>query len=273
MGAMTRRASLLTALVATVGLLGTACSTSAPQSGTGYQVTRMTSSTGQAELLLRPDRAVSGLVLFMHGFAANEKQVIGDSSLFPVRDALLAAGYAIASSNSHGNNVGNPESVQDQQNLLRDARARLGTTPTVDILAVSMGGVDALLAAATHAIPGLRSVALLSPVTNTSAYLNTGYRDAISAAFGHPAASDLEDIVARNNPMLLPARDFVDYQYGFWRSTQDKVVPSNQSDEMAGRLVRAGASVTLSRLSGDHGNFSTLQPAQVVELFTSRGSR
>lgn len=225
-------------------------------------------------MLLTTDSARSGithkLVVFMHGFASNQNQLLTDSGLFPVRDALLRAGYTIAMSNAHGNNVGNGVSVDDQQLLVRDAESRLGTTfDRIDILAFSMGGLDALLAAATNAIPRLKTLALLSPVTDPNAFLDGAYRAAISSAYGQP--SDLSQVVASRNPSLLPATDFVRYRFGFWRSPSDGVVPAAQSDAMAARLSRAGATVIVNALTGDHGNFSDLHPAQVVSLLDRGG--
>ena len=231
------------------------------------QMSTFTSSTGQPTLLLRPAGAVHGLVVYMHGLASDQNQLIQNAGLFPLRDALLAAGYAIIATNAHGNNGGNPASVADQLAAARDARSRLGGVRTVDVLAFSMGGLDALLVAASHRLPGLRALALLSPVVDQRPFLGGPYGDVIAAAFGNPPQSEVARLLRRSDPAVQPARRYIGYSYHFWHSPNDTTVPPIQSVAMSQYLRTAHITAPISRLTGEHGDLSALRPATVVRFF------
>lgn len=247
-----------------IAALGSACRGRVPAARPHAETVRLTSASGQAELLLVPP-TVHGVVLFMHGLNSDQDELLDEAGLFPVRDALLAAHYAIAASESHGNNLGNPVSVADQVDLLTDVTSRLGAGWPVNILAFSMGGADALLSAAGGAILGLRAVALLSPLCDQLPYLQTDYRGDVQAAFGD--SPDLSTVVARSDPMTLPAADYAGKTYEFWQSPADHIVPARQSGQMVAHLRGAGVVATLTPLTGNHGDLSQLNPADVVTLF------
>ena len=181
------RALITFLVVAGVPLGLVACgSQSTKAATTPFTVTRMTAAGGQREVLLVPRGPVKGLVLFSHGYAGSQDQILQSSNLFPFRDALASSGYAIASTNAHGNNFGNPTSIDDQVQLLRDSEARLPGLSRIDIVSFSMGGLDTLMLASEHRVPGLQAVVLLSPVCDQIAYLSSYFGGSIRAGSGTP---------------------------------------------------------------------------------------
>ncbi len=93
----------------------------APSRPEPFTVIRMTSVAGQREVLLLPRTPTRALVVFTHGYGGSQDQILTFPALFPLRDALVEAGYAIAASNAHGNSYANPASIDDLVQLVRDA--------------------------------------------------------------------------------------------------------------------------------------------------------
>lgn len=234
----------------------------------------MRSATGQAELLLTPTAGkVIGLVVYMHGIDSDENQLLHDDQLFPITRALFAAGYAIVASNAHGNNAGNPVSVQDQREAVDDAEAHLPPIQRVNILAFSMGGLDALLTAAGRNLPKLHAIALLSPACDQLTFLNGSFRGVISTAFGGADGDALLRAVSRNDPVTLAAAHFRGYAYHFWQSPGDHTVPASQTTRMIEHLRTGGVEASFTQINGDHGDLREVKPSDVVALFDAGGSQ
>jgi dipeptidyl aminopeptidase/acylaminoacyl peptidase len=223
----------------------------------------MTSRAGQHEVLLLPHGRAKGLVIFTHGYAGSQEQILESSGLFPLRDALTEAGYAIAASNAHGNNFGNPTSINDQVQLLRDAESRLPGTTRVDVVGFSMGGLDALLLASNRVVGRPQAVVLLSPVCDQIAYLGSYFGGSIRVAFGH-ARGAAPPVIARSDPERQSPQSFTGSRYWFWMSPYDTTVPPAQTSSMVAILKAAGADVRYTPLSGNHGDLSSLSPAAIV---------
>lgn len=229
----------------------------------------MTSATGQPELLMVPGNAhVRGLVLFMHGFAADQRQLLTMSGFAPTRKALLSAGYAIAASSAHGDNSGSPTSVQDQVNVLADARQRI-QVDSVFILGFSMGGLDALEGAASHRLSGLRAVALISPVCDIRPYIGKPrFDNQIRTAFDVPASEDLAAAIRPYNPMTIPTARYAGLRYVFWQSPDDQaVVKAEQADAMVAKLRAASIPAQEHALTGGHADVSALRPVDLVKFY------
>ena len=262
---MTARHRWLVGALSLVVLVVTGCS-SAAGGGDGLDTVEITSSAGQAELLIKPAGSVAGLVVFMHGADADRTQILG-KAFRPLRTRLLAEHLAIVASDAHGDNMGNAAGVQDQVLAVRDARAHLGNIARVDILAFSMGGLDALLTAASHRVVGLQSVALLSPAVDQRTFLQGHLGNLIDKAFGYPKAAQVAALLRTSDPALQPVARYRGYRYHFWHSPSDHTVPVAQSIVMSRTLAGAGVDTGVTALTGDHGDLSALRPQDVVDLF------
>jgi pimeloyl-ACP methyl ester carboxylesterase len=260
-----RLKGLLSALIVAAASLGlVACDHQSAKAVSGpFTVTRMTSPAGQREVLLLPRGPAKGLVVFSHGYGDSQDQILTFSALSPLRNALEEAGFAIAASNAHGNNYANPGSIEDQVQLIHDAENRLPGVARVDLVAFSMGGLDALMLASEHRVSGLQAVVLLSPVCDQIAYLSSYFGGAIRAAFGH-AKGSAPPVIARSDPERQDPESFSGSRYWFWMSPDDTTVPPAQTASMVRILKSAGVDVRFSPLSGNHGNLSKLSPAAVV---------
>jgi pimeloyl-ACP methyl ester carboxylesterase len=264
MGYMRPRGLVRALVVAGASLGLVACGHQSVKPVTGpFTVTRMTSPTGQPEVLVLPRGTAKGLVVFSHGWGASQDQILDFPALFPLRNALAASGYAIAASNAHGNNYANPTSVLDQVQLIHDAESKLPGVTRIDLVGFSMGGLDALMLASQHRVPGLQAVLLLSPVCDQIAYLSSYFGGSIRAAFGH-AKGSAPPVIARSDPERQDPQSFTGSRYWFWMSPDDTTVPPAQTASMVGILKSAGADVRYSPLSGNHGDLTQLSPAAVV---------
>jgi pimeloyl-ACP methyl ester carboxylesterase len=261
---MRLKALLASLTVATLSLGLFACGHPAEKTPSGpFAVIRMTSPAGQREVLLLPRVPARALVIFTPGYAGSQDQILKSSDLFPLRDALAEAGYAIAASNAHGNNYGNPTSIDDMVQLVRDARSRLPGVTRIDVVGFSMGGLDALMLTSEHRVPNVQAVVLLSPLCDQIAYLGSYFGGAIRAAFGH-AKGPAPPVIARSDPERQNPRSFTGLRYWFWMSPDDTTVPPAQTASMVTILRSAGVDVRYSPLTGNHGDLSQLTVGAVV---------
>lgn len=212
-----------------------------------------TTVAGQSVTILHPKtRQTTKVVVYMHG---NEE--LGDAiATSPDKErvvrGLLEAGYTVAASDAHGNNWGNPASVTDQRVLMRTLRAR-GLTD-IYVLAQSAGGLDAL---ATLNEKGVRAWAGIYPVCDLRSVYRLGvYREVIDAAYDS----------APRRVVAIPDR--LRIRFILWASPQDTQVPKTQNADVCARRFRtAGAHVTEISTTGDHGDPSNFDAAQIVKFF------
>jgi pimeloyl-ACP methyl ester carboxylesterase len=264
-----RSSAVLRTLVVAAAVTGLSSCGGSSGATADFSVVHMKSPSGQAEILLRPRTEVVGLVVFDHGYGGNQNQILKAGTLRPLRDALAQAGYAIAASESHGNNFGDPASVQDQSDLVHDAESQLPFVNRVEVIGFSMGGVDALLTASEHAVPDLKSVVLLSAVCNQIPFLTGQLGRPIRAAFGNRKGQALLAALSPSDPERRDPHSYVGYRYWFWQSPQDRTVPPVQAASMIAWLHSAGADVRFSLLNGPHGDLKELTPGRIVDFFGS----
>lgn len=189
--------------------------------------------------------------------------------LYPLRDALLSAGFAMAASYAHGDNMGNQASLDDQVLLLRDAEKKLPPLRAVDLVGFSMGGLDALMEASRHMVTGLSAVVVLSGMCDQIPFLGSVMGKSIVSAFGGKTGEALLEAIGPYDPAKQDPRSYSGYKYWFWQSPTDHTVPPVQAASMTAILESARVPVQLSLLDGNHGDLSKLQPQQIVQYFQS----
>lgn len=207
------------------------------------------------------------LVLACHGNNEDELFPLGLAN--PVYVSLLGAGYAVASSYQHGNNWGSQASVDDLARLYRYVRDRYAIGPVL-LLAQSMGGLSSLNAIAKGAIPGLAGFAGIYPVTNLATMYAAGtYAGTIRTAYG--IASDGSDYASKTagfDPMLNDKTAFQRLPMRFYASTADtQVARANNSDALAAKVADYAPEAVVVSATGDHGDPSHFQGADLVAFF------
>jgi acetyl esterase/lipase len=208
------------------------------------------------------------LVLYMHGSGGNATSPITDIDT-TVYSALVANGFAVASSDQHGNNWGNDSAVADMVTLYKYVTARYAVGPIL-LMGQSMGGLSSLRTLAARQIPGVVGWLGIYPVTNLANLYSLGtYTSAIKTAYG--IASDGSDYASKTagaDPNLLDASLFRGVPMRFYASTGDAVVPRAQnSDLLAARVANINPEATIVVCSGNHGDLSHFQPSDVVSFF------
>jgi hypothetical protein len=210
------------------------------------------------------------LVLFAHGSRQTETaaalEPIGD-----VSEALLDAGYAVASSEQHGTNWGNPASVRDLESLYRYVDDLVGVDGPVFLLAQSMGGLSSLTLAAEGRVP-VAAWAGIYPATNLGAAWDSPglQHDDIANAFGiSPTRPDDYDTrTYGSDPMRVDPARFEGIAMRFYASQDDTVIPPDlHSEQLMRRLAGRASEAVLVPHIGQHGDPSAFRPADVVAFF------
>jgi hypothetical protein len=226
--------------------------------------------TSQPALLVEADHPTDRVVIYVHGAGENASTALSDPLKAGIFAALLAHGYSIATDTAQGENWGNIFSIRDYLRLVRTLRRR-GLT-RVYVVAQSMGGLDGI-----GMLPYLRPVAWagIYPACNLrSMYERTAadiasittqpsFQAEIRTAYG----PDLTHALDSESPLTVPS-DVKGMRMIFWASPQDTVVPmAANTDLCAAEARRRGADVTVVTTTGNHGDPSNFQPAQLLAAF------
>lgn len=199
---------------------------------------------GQAVRLEVPTVSPVGLAVFFHGSGGDADSLM-DS---PWLGALVDAGWAVASSDFHGNAWGAPATTTDLQSLSTWAEGQIGIAPSL-LISDSMGATTSLnaIVRGQNLIPcwyGVESVADLRTVGKV-----TGSQEEIAAAYGGvPGAAD--------NPILnIETLAKADTTYRIVGAGADTVIPNDDNSvALSEGLAGAGAVVTYLELDADHGD-------------------
>lgn len=210
--------------------------------------------SGQPDLLVRSPHRTAKIVVYVHGAGENQDVMLTDPLKQPLTVALLDHGYSIAASYAHGENWGDPASVEDYIRLIAMLRAE-GLTQ-VYILAQSMGGLDAL-----QLIPRekITAWAAIYPVANVRSVARTLPRPdaAIRRARTVATLSPAHVADARGLPMI------------FWASPHDTFVLKRfNTDVAAAEALRDGAHVRVLSTTGQYGDPSNFQPGRLLAFFS-----
>ena len=219
---------------------------------------------GQAAALITPKRRTSKVVVYMHGAGERIESAFRDVAKDGTFKTLLDAGYALAATDAHGDNWGNPASVQDQLALVAELRER--GLPDVYVLALSMGGLDGFQILGRTPV---KAWAGIFPACHLASVWDRGlYRDQIRAAYGLTATQSPRATLRGRSPVSvdppagLPMR--------FWASPGDRVIPTRPNTAACAAIARRrGARVEVTTTRGDHGHISNYDPAGVLRLFES----
>ena len=214
-------------------------------------------------MLIAPTEKTQKVVVYTHGSGERVENIFRDPKKEPVFNTLLNAGYAIATTDAHGDNWGNAASERDQLALVRELRTRgLGD---VYVLALSMGGFNGL--ALLDDVP-VKAWAGIFPACDLRSVYELGlYPGEIRAAYDRTGRR-LGDAIARRSPVDFDPPDGLPMR--FWASPGDRVIAKGENTDRCAALARErGAQVEVTTTTGDHGDPSNYDAQGVLRLFES----
>lgn len=214
-------------------------------------------------MLFVPTKKTQKVVVYTHGSGERVENIFRDPKKEPVFNTLLNAGYAVATTDAHGDNWGSAASERDQLALVRALRERgLGD---VYVLALSMGGLNGL--ALLDDVP-VKAWAGIFPACDLRSVYDLGlYPGQIRAAYDRTGPR-LGDAIARRSPVEFDPPDGLPMR--FWASPDDRVIPKRENTDRCAALARErGARVEVTTTTGDHGDPSNYDARAVLRLFDS----
>lgn len=182
-------------------------------------------------------------------------------------NALIADGWVVVT-HKGGNNPlhwGNNESDLAVTAAIAWLKSTFNITKMV-ALGQSMGGLSSLRALSKNASItnwyGIYPVCNLDNMKN-----NAAYGGGVTTAYGGQAGYDVAK--ANTDPMLIPATLFAGKKMRAIASSGDTVVPRAQHSDLFKTRIAGVVTLTVDTHTGDHGDTTAFQPAQVVAHFNS----
>lgn len=218
---------------------------------------------GQDAVVIRPSRRTRKVVVYAHGSGERVENIFRDPKKEDMFVGLLAAGYALATNDAHGDNWGNAASVRDQRGLVAQLRDR--GLDDVYVLALSMGGFNGLQI--LDDVP-VKAWAGIFPACDLRSVYDLGlYRGPIRAAYDRTGRR-FGDAMARRSPVEFDPPDGLPMR--FWASPGDRVIPKRENTDACAAIARRrGARVEVTTTTGDHGDPSNYDAQGVLRLFDS----
>ena len=214
---------------------------------------------GQAAALITPKQRTSKVVVYMHGAGERIESAFRDVAKDGTFKALLDAGYALAATDAHGDNWGNPASVQDQLALVAELRERGLPTSTSSRCRWAASTAFRCSAAFRSRRGRASSRPAIWPPCGTSACTAARSARPTASARAHRRAARCA-VAARWRSIRregLPMR--------FWASPGDRVIPTRPNTAACAAIARRrGARVEVTTTRGDHGHISNYDPAGVL---------
>ncbi|HEV2058155.1 MAG TPA: hypothetical protein VGR11_02280 [Solirubrobacteraceae bacterium] len=219
---------------------------------------------GQDAVLIRPDAAEGKAVVYTHGAGERVENIFHDPKKEPIFNSLLNAGYALATTDAHGDNWGNAPSERDQLALVDELRER--GFGDIYVLALSMGGFNGLQLLDGV---GVKAWAGIFPACDLRSVFDLGlYRDQIRTAYDRSTEQSLREAMRRRSPVDFDPPDGLPMR--FWASPGDRIIPKRENTDACAALARRhGARVEVTTTEGDHGHISNYDAEGVLRLFES----
>lgn len=216
--------------------------------GAGPADTSMSSSSGDRRIVEYPSRPNGDVVVYFHGAGQDAGALVYDPEVKSVVDALLTAGYVVASSDGGLDSWGDEAGVTEYLDLVADLRGA-DEASRVFLMAESMG---ALSAAQVAARTDVTAWALMYPVCDVSTISEPTLVASLRAAYP-------DGVPARLSPVAWPG----DVPVKVWASPDDTLV------EKAANADRCAASVgaRVVPTTGQHGDPSNFDGQALVDFF------
>lgn len=233
----------------------------------------MKPKSGDAALLYVPESVIAGrpveLVYFLHG-RTGTYEAIDDRAM--LRDALLAAGYVVASPHLHGDQWGNRLAQDDLAALDADIAARWPVMRRF-VVGESMGGTTVANMVRLRELP-VDAAVFIAPSLSMPAVWerdDEGGRDSLISAFGvHPTGSGLKAKTAGWDAIRHDPAAYAGLHALVFASPDDPIANiSAVTGPWITAALGAGAHVRFVEVSGDHVSDDHYRPNDVVAFFDS----
>lgn len=201
------------------------------------------------------------LCIYHHG-SGESYNAIGAGLKGGVVDAILAAGWILASSSAHGENWGNAASLLDYEKLYYYISDEHAISHLVHF-SQSMGGLSGLNTVARRTIPADGWFGIY-PICSLAAAHAGAFSNGINAAYN---LGNYATLTAGFDPALNDASQYAGVPMRFYASPDDTLVPKVDHTDVFRTLIAADpAEHELVTCTGNHGDASHFQPADVVSF-------
>lgn len=226
------------------------CSSAPPNTDPDFTVTE--TINGQTMRVdLAPGKS-KGLAIWFHGQGGTVQTRMNEGWL----NSLRVNGWAVASSDFHGNAWGSPAAVEDTESLVKWASEKVGKDASL-FIAGSMGSLTSLNSMVSGAVTPLCWYGLQPVVDPSTVARVPDSGKQILAAYGGPVPAS--SIPARNIAHL-PA-----VKYRIVSSPDDTWVPARKNAAvLAAGLKASGGEVSTLAAKGEHGDPSHFNSADLL---------
>lgn len=203
---------------------------------------------------------------------------------FPVGNALLNAGYAIAfaqdgsdntDTNATGDRWGNPTSQQNYYDLYDFFRTHFNTTQ-VFLLGASMGGGTVMQLVTQRTFPTPAAIVTHAGALSMRKMWNeampgdpSGIKTSFKAAWGFSNDADFETATAGYHPEDRQGYEFRGIPARFWQGTSDVVILPDTPDAFVTKMSPFNGDVQEVVVSAGHGGPALYDPTAVVNFFNN----
>lgn len=219
------------------------------------------------------------LVIAFHGHGSDENHWATNSNGKVVKDALVAAGYAVLGCAYAANTQtwGAQVSLDAYVAAYNWARS-LYPIGSVAFYANSMGGIESLLSLAERRIPGVVAWVGTSPTTNLADNYTGGggqFTSAINSAYGiaggaTPNLAAFATATKGHDPMLMTGAAFRGVPMLFLAASDDVVVSkAANTDAFATKFFGSNAITVQPGITGGHSFSFTPYTAQIVAFINA----